>query len=68
MREIDREAALGHALPATLEIGAMLETPSLAFAPRSFFRGGGFPLDRRQRPEAVLLCRRPRERTGAAAL
>jgi phosphotransferase system enzyme I (PtsP) len=32
-----REAALGHELPASLEIGAMLETPSLAFAPRGFF-------------------------------
>ena len=37
LRELDQEAALGHALPETLEIGAMLETPSLAFAPRRFF-------------------------------
>jgi phosphotransferase system enzyme I (PtsP) len=42
MREIDREAALGHALPATLEVGAMLETPSLGFAPRSFFQAVDF--------------------------
>jgi phosphotransferase system enzyme I (PtsP) len=32
-----REARLGHPLPASLEIGAMLETPSLAYAPRKFF-------------------------------
>ena len=37
LREIDREGRLGHPLPQALEIGAMLETPSLAFAPQSFF-------------------------------
>ncbi len=37
MREIDRESSLGHPLPETLEVGAMLETPSLAFAPQKFF-------------------------------
>ncbi|MEM9321158.1 MAG: putative PEP-binding protein, partial [Pseudomonadota bacterium] len=42
LREMDREAALGHRLPKSLEIGAMLETPSLAFAPRSFFELADF--------------------------
>ncbi len=42
LREMDREASLGHVLPATLEIGAMLETPSLAFAPRQFFESCDF--------------------------
>ena len=37
LREIEREGRLGHALPETLEIGAMLETTSLAFAPPAFF-------------------------------
>jgi phosphotransferase system enzyme I (PtsP) len=37
MDEIARERALGHALPERLEIGAMLETPSLAYAPDAFF-------------------------------
>lgn len=37
LRERDREAALGHPVPETLRIGAMLETPSLAFAPKQFF-------------------------------
>ncbi|MCC5987974.1 MAG: phosphoenolpyruvate--protein phosphotransferase [Pararhodobacter sp.] len=37
MREIEREDRLGHKLPEKLEIGAMLETPSLAFAPPAFF-------------------------------
>lgn len=32
-----REKILGHVLPESLEIGAMLETPSLAFAPDKFF-------------------------------
>ncbi len=36
-REIAREEKLGHPLPARLEVGAMLETPSLAFAPDAFF-------------------------------
>ncbi|ATI42557.1 phosphoenolpyruvate--protein phosphotransferase [Pacificitalea manganoxidans] len=35
--EINREEKLGHVLPSKLEIGAMLETPSLAFAPKQFF-------------------------------
>ena len=36
-KAIAREEKLGHPLPETLEVGAMLETPSLAFAPRKFF-------------------------------
>ncbi|WP_166417421.1 phosphoenolpyruvate--protein phosphotransferase [Cochlodiniinecator piscidefendens] len=37
LREVEREGRLGHSLPGILEIGAMLETPSLAFAPKQFF-------------------------------
>jgi phosphotransferase system enzyme I (PtsP) len=37
LREVEREAALGHTVPERIEIGAMLETPSLAFAPQRFF-------------------------------
>ncbi|KIN63866.1 Phosphoenolpyruvate-protein phosphotransferase [Sulfitobacter noctilucicola] len=40
-KEVDkamaREERLGHVLPSKLTVGAMLETPSLAFAPRQFF-------------------------------
>jgi len=36
-KAISREEKLGHLLPASIEVGAMLETPSLAFAPPSFF-------------------------------
>ena len=40
-REVDkaiaREEKLGHVLPSKIEVGAMLETPSLAFAPEKFF-------------------------------
>jgi phosphotransferase system, enzyme I, PtsP len=36
-KTIARERILGHPLPASLEVGAMLETPSLAFAPKQFF-------------------------------
>jgi len=42
LEEIDRESRLGHALPARVQIGAMLETPSLAFAPREFFEMADF--------------------------
>ncbi len=37
MRELDRERKLGHPLPERVEVGVMMETPSLAFAPRHFF-------------------------------
>ncbi len=36
-KAIARETKLGHPLPEKLEVGAMLETPSLAFAPDVFF-------------------------------
>ncbi len=41
-KALERERRLGHALPSEIEIGAMLETPSLAFAPRKFFEEVGF--------------------------
>ncbi len=37
LREMHRERLLGHPVPARLDIGAMLETPSLAYAPKAFF-------------------------------
>ena len=37
-KAMERERILGHPLPSTLEVGAMLETPSLAFASKKFFR------------------------------
>ena len=37
-RELHREKSLGHPVPEKLEIGAMLETPSLAYAPDAFFK------------------------------
>jgi phosphotransferase system enzyme I (PtsP) len=40
--ELAREARLGHTLPARIEIGAMLETPSAAFAPDAFFTEADF--------------------------
>ena len=40
--QIERERKLGHPLPSKLEVGAMLETPSLAFAPRRFFEEADF--------------------------
>ncbi|MCC5975588.1 MAG: phosphoenolpyruvate--protein phosphotransferase [Rubellimicrobium sp.] len=36
-KAVARERILGHPLPVTIEVGAMLETPSLAFAPACFF-------------------------------
>lgn len=39
---MDHEARMGRALPSSIEVGVMLETPSLAFAPRAFFEGVDF--------------------------
>jgi phosphotransferase system, enzyme I, PtsP len=36
-KAVAREKKLGHAVPSSMEIGAMLETPSLAFASNRFF-------------------------------
>ncbi|MGC1498128.1 MAG: phosphoenolpyruvate--protein phosphotransferase [Sulfitobacter sp.] len=36
-KTLAREERLGHVLPSKIEVGAMLETPSLAFAPQKFF-------------------------------
>ncbi|MBB3992914.1 phosphotransferase system enzyme I (PtsP) [Sulfitobacter undariae] len=36
-KTLAREAKLGHKLPSSIEVGAMLETPSLAYAPDKFF-------------------------------
>ncbi|WP_323786181.1 phosphoenolpyruvate--protein phosphotransferase [Thalassovita sp.] len=36
-KALERERILGHAVPEHLEVGAMLETPSLAFAPDRFY-------------------------------
>ncbi|WP_299611525.1 phosphoenolpyruvate--protein phosphotransferase [uncultured Tateyamaria sp.] len=41
-KAMEREARLGHVLPSALKVGAMLETPSLAFAPQKFFEEVGF--------------------------
>lgn len=40
--ELENEKRLGHVLPEKVEVGAMLETPSLAFAPRQFFEMADF--------------------------
>jgi phosphotransferase system, enzyme I, PtsP len=42
MDEMARECRLGHVLPEKVEIGAMLETPSMAFAPDRFFEAADF--------------------------
>lgn len=41
-KALERERILGHATPESLDVGAMLETPSLAFAPDKFFEDVGF--------------------------
>ena len=40
--QLAREADIGRPVPASLEIGAMLETPSLAYAPQAFFDAADF--------------------------
>ncbi len=40
--QIERERRMGHVVPEKVEIGAMLETPSLAFAPDGFYELADF--------------------------
>lgn len=37
LAQVEREREMGHVLPSDVKIGAMLETPSLAYAPQQFF-------------------------------
>ncbi|AUH35188.1 phosphoenolpyruvate--protein phosphotransferase [Paracoccus tegillarcae] len=37
MEELAREKRLGHAMPSDIRVGAMLETPSMVFAPKRFY-------------------------------
>ncbi len=39
---VERERRMGNPVPSKIEIGAMLETPSLAFAPDKFFESVAF--------------------------
>ena len=41
-KALERERILGHPLPENIEVGAMLETPSLAYAPDQFYEDVGF--------------------------
>jgi phosphotransferase system enzyme I (PtsP) len=42
LREVERERRMGHILPTDIKIGAMLETPSLAFSPAQFYKEADF--------------------------
>ncbi len=42
LRELHREKSLGHPVPEKIEVGAMLEMPSLAYAPDAFFEMADF--------------------------
>lgn len=37
METVGREQRLGHAMPSDIRVGAMIETPSMAYAPQRFF-------------------------------
>lgn len=41
-KALAREKRLGHPVPSSLEVGAMMETPSLAYAPDAFFKDVDF--------------------------
>ena len=41
-KAVAREKRLGHPIPAKLQVGAMLETPALAYGPDSFFKDVDF--------------------------
>ncbi|MEP5762499.1 MAG: phosphoenolpyruvate--protein phosphotransferase [Litoreibacter sp.] len=40
--ELEREDKLGHVLPSEVSVGAMLETPSMVFAPDCFYKNADF--------------------------
>jgi len=42
VNEVENEKKLGHTVPSHVEIGAMLETPSMVFAPDKFFEMADF--------------------------
>lgn len=42
LQEVEREKSQRHLVPEDIQIGAMLETPSLAFAPDQFFEQADF--------------------------
>jgi phosphotransferase system enzyme I (PtsP) len=42
LREVHRETSLGHKINPNINVGAMLETPSLAYAPKAFFELADF--------------------------
>ena len=60
-RELTHLRRHRHKLPDRVEVGAMVEVPSLLFQLDELVGAGGFPLGRLQRPDAVLLCGRSRQ-------
>ena len=42
LKELEREKVLNHTMPSDIKIGAMLETPSLAFSSDKFFKEADF--------------------------
>ena len=58
-KALERERILGHPLPESIEVGAMLETPSLAFAPRVFFEevDGAIRVSMRSKDKRVDVCK-----------
>ncbi len=42
LKELEREKFLNHTLPSDIKVGAMLETPSLAFSSDKFFKEADF--------------------------
>ena len=60
-RELTHLRRHGHKLPERVEVGTMVEVPSLLFQLDELLEPGRFPLGRLQRPDAVLLRRRPQQ-------
>ena len=60
-RELTHLRRHGHKLPERVEVGTMVEVPSLLYQLDELLDAGRFPLGRLERSDAVLLCRRPRQ-------
>ena len=67
-RELTYLRRHGHKLPERVEVGTMVEVPSLLYQLDELLGTGRFPLGRLQRSGAVPLCGRPRQSACVRAL
>ena len=67
-RELTHLRRHGHKLPERVDVGSMVEVPSLLYQLDELLDARGFPLGRLERSGAVLLCGRSRQCPGRRPL